>query len=392
MAGKKIFANAANTVALPEDYNQDNLADGNSVSTFIDNLFKNGTGDVRNPEAMTQGILAAAKVNKEGYWLIDSAARERILGAWMQIWRKTVLNANTQIDARTQQTDVALFTAMANYMQHCRLFMFEPVIKYVGPSAGGTAPVYRLKGYTQSPLFLTDVEIGAPKSDDAQGKFGNINAFLKKFATGAHFVVISSPLDYQPRQGEEQVEPFWCLFQRASYCRRRDAGVLNEYSATAYMHSHYSGVKGLTNAGTGYAYPNTVGGIGGPIGLLTDAFYADSAPNPCPFVCSLLVDTTAHSEPNSFFQLEGWPGIATRGFGAKGRHGQDFAVHQATKWNIATYGASPYSEKRGTTIFLAPGDWKPSQGVILWPKFQGSTTLQSWYDSSLIEPSASLFM
>lgn len=171
----------------------------------------------------------------------------------------------------------------------------------------------------------------------------------------------------------------WTLFQTA---RRfgRAAGPLNPFSGAAYMHSHYSGAvmwtnigRGLTNAGSAYAYPNTI---------LTEA-----APSPCPWVCSLLVDTTARRDPNTFIQLEGWPGTAEGWYGARGRHHQDFEVHGETKWNIGTYGGSPFSEKRGTTVFLAPNNWRPDVRGTIWTAYRGTTTVQGWYESALIRPS-----
>ncbi|RCK21953.1 hypothetical protein [Thalassospira lucentensis] len=395
------FAIAQNATTLPAQYNQNRTANQNSVSTFIDRLFANGNGQVRNPTAMQNGILAAAQADQPGYWLIDDATQAEILGLWHTIWMNHVLGtANTVqngVPATTQATDIALFERIAAYVQANRIALYVPDITYFGPVAGpNTSPVYSIAGYERADLFLTPQEIAQPNGDAATAKVLNILAFMELFATGAHFVAINSVEDIPFGAPPAFLDMF------------KEHGALYQNTSTAYMHSHYSGAKGLTNIGAGYAYPNSVGGstegtilggyigartgdvlkaiFGAAIGAVSDAIGADKAPVPCPFVCSLLAGNTSWLLPNTFFQLEGWPGILSRGFGAKGRHGQDFAVHQATKWNISTYGASPFSEKRGTTVFLAPNNWQPQQRVTTWTSYCGSQTLQGWYDTNLIRP------
>jgi len=391
------FAIAQNATTLPDPYNQNNPADQNSVSTFIDGLFANGNGQVRNPTAMQNGILAAAQADQLGYWLIDVATQATILNLWRTIWMNQVCNIanNVQngVPATTQATDIALFERIAAYVQAYSIALYIPSITYVGPDAGlNTPPVYEIAGYERADLFLTPQEMAQPNGNTANAKVLNILAFMELFATGAHFVAINSSVDIPDRTPPAFLDMF------------QNHGALHTNTSTTYMHSHYSGAKGLSNIGAGYAYPNTVGGssqetyagwqtdgflgsiFGTVSGAVSDIINADIAPVPCPFVCSLLAGNTSRRAPNTFFQLEGWPGILSRGFGATGRHGQDFAVHQATKWNISTYGASPFSEKRGTTVFLAPNNWQPQQRVTTWTSYCGSQTLQGWYDTNLIRP------
>jgi len=367
------FATAANAVNLAENFNQNSPANGDSVSTFIDNLFQNGNGQVRNPATMTQGMIAAAQANNDGYWLITDQAVGLILTNWLSIWMDQINNGNgAHIDPRLTQTDIALFRQIAAYVQRNEIALFVPNLDYYGPvDVGNATPVYTIDGYEKVDLFFTGPELANMQLDTAIGKILGIMAFMELFATGAHIVAISSGQDL-PHAGQK----FWSLFQKSSYMPWRNAGPLNQFCRTAYMHSHYSGAKGLSNLGSAYAYPNTV--------------TTEAAPSPCPFVCSLLVDDTAHIAANSFLQLEGWPGTKAGNYGISGRHGQDFAVHQATKWNISTYGASPFSEKRGTTVFLAPTTWQPDMRVTTWAAYQGAKTLQSWYDTALIRPTANL--
>ena len=44
-----------------------------------------------------------------------------------------------------------------------------------------------------------------------------------------------------------------------------------------------------------------------------------------------------------------------------------------------------YSEKRGTTIFLAPTEWKPKQNPdTIMPPYAGSETRQRWLNANVI--------
>lgn len=210
-----------------------------------------------------------------------------------------------------------------------------------------TSPVYRVDGYKRYAL------------DDDEGLYAFVNLFL----AGAHFVVLHNATDrpsfvkdfyqnfhkdarltnhrFTPESVDTVLVPnsFMCLAEEVEIVTSAHmATETNRDSATG--HSHYTKTVALNTA---TSYP-----------VITE----DKAPIRCPIVCSLIVDTTdwkRNDDYNTFFQLEGWPGVSMGG--ARGRHAADFATHQATKWNIATYGLCPYSEKRGTTIFLAPSTW-----------------------------------
>ena len=64
----------------------------------------------------------------------------------------------------------------------------------------------------------------------------------------------------------------------------------------------------------------------------------------------------------------------------------DFDTHKATLWNISTYGASIYSEKRGTTIFLAPPGWNPQlrPGGTIMMNYVGADPRQAWLNTALV--------
>ena len=86
---------------------------------------------------------------------------------------------------------------------------------------------------------------------------------------------------------------------------------------------------------------------------------------------------------NTFIQLEGWQAGGSR-------HNADYATYQQTLWNISTYGASAYSEKRATSIFLAPAGWTPQvyQTTRMMPYVgayaQSNGSPQGWLNPSLV--------
>ena len=372
-----MFITDPNAVNLPAPYNQNGAGDAASVSSLINNLFANGVGAIRNPATMQAGILAAAvapavamgpPVGAEGYWLIDVATQGVILDLWEDIWMANAAIGGAFVNPRLGtptaglviQSDIDLIAALARYVQGNNMSLFVPDIVNAGLANG--IPVNTIQGYDSRVLDATLVA-NTPR----------IRHLLMLLATGAHIVVLTDPDDVGPNV----IPPFWEQFQDDADVKGvplRVAGPLDTYAGTAYMHSHYSGAGGLTNIGAAYAYPNTVTSTG--------------TPTLCPFVCSLLAGCTSHNNENTFFQLEGWPGTLITCFGLFGAHSQDFAAHNATKWNISTYGASPYSEKRGTTVFLAPAAWVPQCETVIWPRFKGSTTLQRWYQKDLLRPNA----
>lgn len=380
-----MFTTSVAAVALPAVHNQNGAGDANSVSSFINNLFANGGGQVRNAAVMQPGIITASTAgavagvgappaSAEGYWLIDAPTQAIILDLWAEIWEANATvagpfvnpRAGTPAGALVIQSDIDLIAQMARYVQANNLSLFTPDIVSAGTTAAGV-PINTITGYSSRALSLLPVAAPPPNRP-------RIRHFLSLFATGAHIVVATDPDDV----GANMIQPFWQLFQKAltnwALTVTQPAGPLNALSGTAYMHSHYSGIGGGSNVGAAYAYPNTVTSTG--------------TPTLCPFVCSFLAGCTSHNNQNTFLQLEGWPGTLVAGFGALGAHSQDFAAHNATKWNISTYGASPYSEKRGTTVFLAPAGWAPSCETVIWPRFTGSTTTQGWYAKDLLRPNA----
>jgi len=276
---------------------------------------------------------------------------------------------------------------LQEYMWRNRLAMYVPDFAKVSQTTSGL-PIYEIKKYVRHRIFTP--------SFGKQFHEGNVKLFLKYFASGAHFVALHSSEDL----GGQGLESLYALVAPGTTGGK---GKLNDRTRIAPMHSHYGAVGNLLGGMTGSLYkdrgvyyPKT------PIG--------ETAPQEkCPTIVSLLFGPTSHGELdvafvggtyggsqwaaptptisqkriNTFFQLEGWPATNSLGSGTLevitnrlsslvtrgsaptelGRHNIDYKVHANTVWNLSTFGASAYTEKRATTIFLAPLDWnpKPSQ-------------------------------
>lgn len=297
--------------------------------------------------------------------LLQSAERTAMLQQWWQIWSPPMGGPPGVA------SDQNLLAMIRNYIANPvapvpgggggpvainnPYVMWLPRVAYDGIL--GNKMKFRLLDYQQVPL--------APAAGGGGWAWNqpNVESFLDLLSLGAHFVVIHAAADLATAGYPGVPASFYTTF----------ANLLGGASAWARAHSHYSGAGGLTNLGAAYTYPATVN--------------AETAPIPCPYIAAFLVGRTAWSlfnNPyNTFFQLEGWPATGVTGFG--GRHGQDFATHQATLWNISTFGTSIYSEKRGTTVFLAPPGWnpQPQAGTIMMP-YVGAETPQGWLDTKLV--------
>ncbi len=258
----------------------------------------------------------------------------------------TLFNLFKQGVDEVTQWNVPSDRLLMNFMskQLSRLSMFVPALELTGSyehwegkpmfKKKYVSPVYRIAGYRK---FSLDTD-------------GGLYSFLSLFLAGAHIVVLHNEKDlgignvsdfYDEFATSSTLERFRMSFTNPWFGNPEPEGEVVTDKTTAFGHSHYTGSVALKTA---YGYP-----------IITE----DKAPVRCPIVSSLLVDTTdrkSNKDYNTFFQLEGWPGVSMGG--AAGRHAADFELHQATKWNISTYGLCPYSEKRGTTIFLAPDNWK----------------------------------
>jgi hypothetical protein len=136
----------------------------------------------------------------------------------------------------------------------------------------------------------------------------NVEKFVALFLAGAHFVIL----------GENPL--------------LADVAKLPA-SIKAYKHSHYQ------QTDQALVYPDITW----------------NTKTPSPIIAALLLDEIKIEDKiiGTFFQLEGWPVHEKSDMlNDTYYHGIDFIRHFKTLWNISTYGMSPYSEKRGTSIFL----------------------------------------
>lgn len=220
--------------------------------------------------------------------------------------------------------DWLILQCLANYIApgngHPTMQMWVPEISY----QGGDPSVYELTGYQAFPLASYS---GTSTAWDET----NLKQFLMLLAGGAHFVAISADADFTS-QGIDQYDsrPLYTYFSQWGIAQRED-----------FANSHYKG--SLTYNNTGLYYLN-----------ITDEW----APRNCGLILSLLFGSTVNGsrnpptgQYNTFMQLEGWPASGATG---GDRHSTDYDNYKQTLWNISTYGAAPYSEKRATTVFLAP--------------------------------------
>ncbi len=223
------------------------------------------------------------------------------------------------------------------------LRMWVPQIRQMGDAS---PPVYALDGYRPY-AFRT-----ATGSWDGSA----VGTFLKLLAGGAHFVAICANADLPDGT---RVLPFDRFLASSGVSLRYDIGS-----------SHYATIVNTT----GHYYLNISGNF---------------APENCGLLLAFLSGRTVNNatadagQYNSFIQLEGWQAGA-------GRHNADYALHTRTLWNISTFGASAYSEKRGTTVFLAPAGWTPQlyQTTCMMPYLgayaSAAQQAQSWLRRDLV--------
>lgn len=301
------------------------------IHYFVDNLFlPNVRSELQNK------IKQAINSNEKEAWLIETTELDIMLNAWYNIWKKKLgFDFDQALLDKCHISDIKLIEHLCTYVNKHKLYMHVPNIKEDGLSETKVNK-YILTDYTKLQIY------GQNEVD--------VKKLLKLFAAGAHFVAIHSKTDIP---NSPQIDNFF------------DGFTLD--SAPAASHSHYAGVNKAGNIKSAIVYPNFI--------------HNDITPAICPFIVSLLTGRTAYwvmsmltGYPNTFFQLEGWPATnltreialivgnkLTANLIDASRHMQDFHTHNLTKWNISTYGACPYSEKRGTTVFLAPESWKPQK-------------------------------
>lgn len=237
------------------------------------------------------------------------------MAGFVALWAKQWLNGK---ERACPAKDAVLLRLLANYVRTASsagpLVMWVPQIV----ARPGTSPVaYDLSGYRAFPFQHDGAWVGA-----------SVEAFLGLLAGGAHMVAVSAPRDLP---AGVTATPFDRHFEQARLDGRAHPG-----------NSHYAGIMNTTGR-----YYLDIDEDFAPVGAgLLQAFLVGRTVNG---------GRPAHDDYNSFLQLEGWQAR----FPLSARHKADYDAHEKTLWNVSTFGASPYSEKRGTTVFLAPPGWRP---------------------------------
>jgi hypothetical protein len=248
------------------------------------------------------------------------------------------------------------------------LVMWVPCFSFDGNAVSGdtAGPKYKLSGYQAFPLGGTD---------GARFNMDNVTQFVQLLMGGAHFVNIQAERDIS------QFSP--ANLGRDLYGQFLDA-FADDGTATGRHrcdgNSHY-----VATGPTGWAH-----------GLNTSGWYygnqmGEWADSNCGLLLSLLIAKTADHQYNTFMQLEGWPADNDWLPGQSGspgggdRHGGDYDAYSQSLWNISTFGATPYSEKRATTIFLAPSRWTPTinSSTFMMP-YVGAETPQNWLHTDFV--------
>jgi len=283
-------------------------------AAFVNSLFD---ADVRDPT--TNGLGAAIAGGALTFPYADPVSQGLVVTSWNAAWQAYLGAPFDPVAlARCPAQDVAVLDFLAGYVAKNPLALCVPTLAFDHLDSTGLA-VYRDAGYQR-------LAFGA----DAAG-LATVAAFLDLVYFGAHIVAISSSKD-----GGSDVQDLSSALG--------DSGLA---TATDLFSSHYGGSALLSGS---YYAPT-----GGPTPGLhdTEVLATSSPPGLEPLLFSLLVGVTASTHRNCFVQLEGWPAqrVLTPPGGA--RHNADYAANTSTLWNFATYGASVYSEKRSTPIFLA---------------------------------------
>ena len=322
-------------------------SDYSNISAFVNSLFD---ADVRKPDVIKTVV-------KEGRFTGSfSSQNDKILAVWKAAWQAAQGDQHDAADLKhCPASDANLLKFLGDYiagnptgmLERRGLSLFMPQLRYLDQFSHGRA-IYELDGYQRHDF----------QQDGKGWNYDLVDKFLHLLISAAHFVVIHAARNLPPGVS---VAPLYKVFRDdddLASSERRDPG-----------NSHYASIMNRC----GEYYPKIEKG---------------TAPDPSPFILSLLVCPTVSRlccRPrtyNTFFQLEGWEAIILH----LERHTEDLIIDAAeTYWTISTYGFSVYTERRATTIFLAPPSWNPqtSPKTIMAP-YVGAETRQRWLATDLV--------
>lgn len=316
----------------------------NNSQDFVNSLYEDGVRDVaviRSAYGDTDAVTGLAPIAD-----FTGGQLPRTADLWLSDWMSGAPVEDSPLPADDARILRLLKKYTATAANNGPLVMWVPQLRY----RPGTEPAaYELLDYRAFPLMRNGDWV--PES---------VSAFLSLLASGAHLVAICAQRDLP-----------------AGVTLQAFDRVLNDSGLPARDHpgnSHYAGLVNLT--GRYYLHAN-----------------AEFAPEDCGLLLALVTGRTVNSSLigpgayNCFIQLEGWQAISKR-------HNADFSSHEKTLWNVSTFGASVHSEKRGTSVFLAPAGWtpRPYQTTCMMPYLGAyglsATHAQGWLRTDLVSVAA----
>lgn len=310
----------------------------NNCQDFANSMFGGNIRTANTIESAYQSTGAAGFVPPADFTGNQMAS---FVAQWTSRWING--SGNSVVPSDDAQLLDALKQYVTNAASNGPLTMWVPQIAY---QAGTKPAAFYLSGYRAFPFL------------DASGNWiaQSVSAFLTLFAAGSHLVAISATNDVPAGISVQAFDDF--------------IGASGLSTSTDIGNSHYASVVNTTGR-----YYLSVG--------------SDFAPANCGLILSFLYGRTVNNALagagtyNTFIQLEGWQAGGSR-------HNADYATYQSTLWNISTYGASPYSEKRATSVFLAPAGWTPQvyQTTRMMPYAgayaQSDGSPQQWLDTARV--------
>ncbi|PCE33065.1 hypothetical protein [Burkholderia ubonensis] len=310
----------------------------NNCQDFANSMFGNNVRTAAAIRAAYQGTGPLGYVPPADF---TGGQLAGFVAQWVQRW----LNGASY--TVLPDADAQLVDALKQYVSSASnagpLTMWVPQVAW---QAGSDPAIFALTGYRAFPFA------------DAQANWNadTLSAFLTLLAAGSHLVAISATRDLPAGVTMQAFDSFM--------------GSSGLTTSTDIGNSHYASLVNTTGR-----YYLSVG--------------SDFAPRNCGLILSFLYGRTVNDmlagagTYNTFIQLEGWQAGGSR-------HNTDYDTYQQTLWNISTYGASAYSEKRATSIFLAPAGWTPQvyQTTRMMPYVgayaQSNGTPQGWLNTSLV--------
>ena len=237
---------------------------------------------------------------------------------------------------------------------------------------------FKLTGYSSISFSKLDVDDKTHVWNEA-----GVRAFLMLLASGAHMVSVSASKDNGGKYASGY--DFYDSFKSNDDISYHEDQGSSHYAPSAGFNTSGSYYISITSDETPQKIVYDPGEPATWLGTLV-AFMTGKTHQKA---------DTGTGDYNGFMQLEGWQahggGQGGSYFNGGDRHHGDYVCYNDTLWNISTFGCSPYSEKRATSVFLGPPGWTPevTQITCMMP-YDGAYqtddyTAQHWLSTYLVE-------